>query len=268
VPAAGLVWLRPEGPPAVGGDFAGGDFAGGVLTGGNFAGGDFAGGNFAGGVLAGGDFAGGLLAGGDFAGGLLAGGDFAGGLLAGGDFAGGLLAGGLLGGLLAGGLLGGLLAGGLLGGLLAGGLLGGLLAGGLLGGLLAGGLLGGGLLGGLLRVLQVGVVMVSVSRVTAPLRARTRPSMVTPVVTVMSVKARMLPRNVEPVPRVAELPTCQNTLQAWAPLVSSTRLAEPVVSVDPAWNTNAAFGFPPASRVRAPLSAREEPDRYTPAVSV
>jgi len=160
VPAAGLVWLKPEGPPAVGGDFAGG-------------------------------------------------------ALAGGDFAGGLLAGGLLGGLLAGGLL----AGGLLGGLLAGGLLGG----GLLGGLLAGGLLGGGLLGGLLRVLQVGVVMVSVSRVTAPLRARTRPSMVTPVVTLMEVRARMLPRNTEAVPRVAELPTCQNTWQAWAPLGPATK---------------------------------------------
>jgi len=237
VPAAGLVWLKPEGPPAVGGDFAGGDFAGGVLPGGDFAGGALPGGDFAGGALPGGDFAGGALPGGDFAGGALAGGDFAGGALAGGDFAGGLLAGGLL-------------------------------AGGLLGGLLAGGLLGGGLLGGLLRVLQVGVVMVSVSRVTAPLRARTRPSMVTPVVTLMEVRARMLPRNTEAVPRVAELPTCQNTWQAWAPLVRVTRLAEAVLRVEPAWKTKTASGLPPASRVRSPVNPSVEADRYTPAVRV
>src|SRR5438270_6767487 len=56
---------------------------------------------------------------------------------------------------------------------------------------------------------QLGLVMVLVSRVTAPLRASVRPSTVAPVVTVMEVNARMLPRNVEPVPSVAELPICQ-----------------------------------------------------------
>jgi hypothetical protein len=43
--------------------------------------------------------------------------------------------------------------------------------------------------------------------------------MVSPVVTVIDCRARMLPRKMEPVPSVAELPTCQNTLQAWAPLM-------------------------------------------------
>ena len=56
---------------------------------------------------------------------------------------------------------------------------------------------------------QVGRAIVSVSSVTAPLRASTRPSTVTPVVTVMLVRARIVPRNVDAVPSVAELPTCQ-----------------------------------------------------------
>ena len=59
-----------------------------------------------------------------------------------------------------------------------------------------------------------GFVMVSVSSVTAAVRANTRPSTVAPVVTVMEANARMLPLNTEPVPRVAELPTCQKTLEA------------------------------------------------------
>ena len=56
---------------------------------------------------------------------------------------------------------------------------------------------------------QAGRVIVLVSSVTAPLRARTRPSTVAAVVRVMEVSARIEPRNAEPVPSVAELPTCQ-----------------------------------------------------------
>ena len=92
---------------------------------------------------------------------------------------------------------------------------------------------------------QRDVVIVSVSSVTAPLRASTRPSTVTPVVTVMLVRAMIVPRKVEPVPSVAELPICQNTLQAWAPLIRLTQLPEAVVSVEPAWKTKTAFGLPP-----------------------
>ena len=51
---------------------------------------------------------------------------------------------------------------------------------------------------------QMAVVMVSVSRVTVPVRARARPKSWTPVVTVIEVSARMEPWNVEPVPSVAE----------------------------------------------------------------
>ncbi len=81
---------------------------------------------------------------------------------------------------------------------------------------------------------HVGVVMVLSSRLTWPFRANTRPSTVVPVCTDAEVKAKMLPTKVELVPRVAELPTCQNTLQASAPPVSLTVLLEAVIRVDPA----------------------------------
>ena len=59
-------------------------------------------------------------------------------------------------------------------------------------------------------------------------------------------------------PSVAELPTCQKTLQAWAPLIRLTELAEAVVSVEPAWKTKTAFGSPPAFSVSAPVSPIDE----------
>jgi hypothetical protein len=74
----------------------------------------------------------------------------------------------------------------------------------------------------------------------------------------MLVNARMVPRKVEPVPRVAELPTCQKTLQDWAPLIRLTWLAEAVMSVEPAWKTQTALESPWASSVSAPVSPIEE----------
>jgi hypothetical protein len=103
-------------------------------------------------------------------------------------------------------------------------------------------------------------VMVLVSNVTAAFRASTRPSTVAPVVTVIDVKARIDPLKLEAVPRVAELPTCQKTLQAWAPLTRFTLLADAVVSVEPAWKMNTAFASPWASSVRAPVSPSEDAD--------
>ena len=63
-------------------------------------------------------------------------------------------------------------------------------------------------------VAQFAAVIVLSSRVTAPVRASARPSMLAPVVTVIDCWARMLPTKVVFVPSVAELPTCQKTLQA------------------------------------------------------
>ena len=71
-------------------------------------------------------------------------------------------------------------------------------------------------------VAQNGRVMTSLSRDTAPLRARSRPSMVTPDVAVIDVSAKIEPTNDEPVPSVAELPTIQKMWQDCASLVRTT----------------------------------------------
>ena len=116
-------------------------------------------------------------------------------------------------------------------------------------------------------VVHLGAAILSVSRVTDPLRARARPWMVSPVCTVIDVRARMLPAKVEFVPSVAELPTCQKTLQARAPFVRTTELAESVVSVDGAWKIQTAFGSPCAFRVSAPETSSDEEALYTPGTS-
>jgi hypothetical protein len=54
----------------------------------------------------------------------------------------------------------------------------------------------------------------------------------------MEEKARMFPEKEEPVPRVAELPTCQKTLAGWAPLIRATVLPVAVVSAVPIWKIN------------------------------
>jgi hypothetical protein len=79
-------------------------------------------------------------------------------------------------------------------------------------------------------------------RVTAPFRASARPVTVVPFCTVIDVSAMMVPTKVVPVPRVAELPTCQNTLHGSAPLVRATVLFEAVIRVDPAWKIHTELG--------------------------
>ena len=86
----------------------------------------------------------------------------------------------------------------------------------------------------------VGGRMMLLSSVSAPLRARARPPLrppptpiVAPVVSVMLVSAIRFPWNEVAVPRVAELVTCQNTLQELVKPLRTTRDALAVVSVDP-----------------------------------
>jgi hypothetical protein len=107
-------------------------------------------------------------------------------------------------------------------------------------------------------MLQAGTVMASSSRLTAPLRASTRPMMVSPVCTVIDVRARTVPAKVELVAMVAELPTCQKTLHAWAPLARTIVVPVSVIRVDPAWKMKTAFWSPPASRVSEPPTANED----------
>jgi hypothetical protein len=64
---------------------------------------------------------------------------------------------------------------------------------------------------------QVGPEITLPSRVTPPFRTSARPFNEAPVFIEMDVRARMLPTNDAVVPRVAELPTCQMTLQGWTP---------------------------------------------------
>jgi hypothetical protein len=210
---------------------------------------------------------GGTVLGGLVVGGLVVGGLVVGGLVVGGLVVGGLVVGGLVvGGLVVGGLVvGGLVVGGLVvGGLVVGGAVvgdgGGVVGGAVVGGAVVGGLVvGGEVVGDDVEVgVQVGTVMLSSSRVTSPLRASARPEIVSPVVTVIDVRARMVPVKVDPVPRVAELPTCQKTLQAWAPLLRITVLAESVRSIDPTWKMKTAFGSFCASRVSAPLTSSDD----------
>jgi len=97
------------------------------------------------------------------------------------------------------------------------------------------------------------LAITSVSSVTAPLWASVRPCTVTPVVTVIDVRAKMTPVNAEPVPSVAELETCQKTLHGLALLIRRTELADAVVSVEPSWNTKTASGLPAPLSVRMPV---------------
>jgi hypothetical protein len=103
---------------------------------------------------------------------------------------------------------------------------------------------------------QTGLVTVFESNVTEPLRAISRPWTVAFVLAVIDVNASTVPTKVEPTPSVAELPTCQKTLQGWPPLMTITLLFTAVMRVDPAWKIHTAPGSPWASRVRVPVIAK------------
>ena len=77
--------------------------------------------------------------------------------------------------------------------------------------------------------------------VTAPVRARSRPRTVTPVPSEMEACAKIVPTNTDDVFSVAELPTCQNTLQRLAPLIKVTELYVAATSVDGIWKINTLF---------------------------
>ena len=68
------------------------------------------------------------------------------------------------------------------------------------------------------------------------------------------VSARMFPANAVVVPRVAELPTCQNTLQSPPPLMTRTDELLAVVSVLAILKMKTAEEFPWALSVRVPVS--------------
>jgi len=93
-----------------------------------------------------------------------------------------------------------------------------------------------------------------VSNVTAPFLARALPMIFVPVVTVMLVRARMFPLNMVLVPKVADFPICQKTLQGLPPLVMITDDALAVVSVLAIWKIQTALGLPCAFKVNFPVN--------------
>jgi hypothetical protein len=96
-------------------------------------------------------------------------------------------------------------------------------------------------------------LIVLLSRVTAPVWARARPFTVAPEVIVIEVRAMIVPANVDPVASVAELVTCQKTLQGLAPLMSTTRLDDDVMNVEVALKIQTEPGSFWPSSVRVPV---------------
>ena len=82
------------------------------------------------------------------------------------------------------------------------------------------------------------------SSVTAAFRAKRAPELLALVFRVMLSSAKMFPPKAVVEPSVAELPTCQNALQAVAPPKKRTREPLAVVSVLPIWKTQTAPAGP------------------------
>ena len=96
------------------------------------------------------------------------------------------------------------------------------------------------------------------SSVTAPLRASALPDNLALVSRVMLVRAITVPMKFVPVPRVAELPTCQKTSHRCAPLMSATVESLAVVMVLPMRKIKTESGLPSAFRVSVPVMAAED----------
>jgi hypothetical protein len=86
------------------------------------------------------------------------------------------------------------------------------------------------------------ILIMLLSRVTASFNANNPPSDTAPVLRVMDVDAKIFPTKSVPVPNVAELPTCQKTLQGLAPFTNTTAEFEAVMRVDPIWKTQTLLG--------------------------
>jgi hypothetical protein len=103
-------------------------------------------------------------------------------------------------------------------------------------------------------VMHASLTIVLVFRVTAPFRANSWPWTLAPFFALIEMSASTDPTKEELVPKDADVPTCQKTLQAWAPPVKIIELAVAVVSVDAVLKINTALGSPPALRVKVPVT--------------
>ena len=109
------------------------------------------------------------------------------------------------------------------------------------------------LLGAAGAPLHVDVTKVSLIIVTVPFRASALPLTVTPFASVMDVRARIVPTKEDPDPRLAELVTCQKTLQGLPPLTKLTELDDAVTRSDVAWKIQTEFGSFWPSSVSVPV---------------
>ena len=90
----------------------------------------------------------------------------------------------------------------------------------------------------------VGITTLLAASVTAPIRAKALPFSAAPVLRVIDWFAMIVPLNVEVVPSVAELPTCQKTFVDFAPPLRITDRPDVVVRVDATWKMKTAFASP------------------------
>ena len=102
-----------------------------------------------------------------------------------------------------------------------------------------------------------GTVMALASKATWPIRASARPSSVALVTIVIDCAAIMVPLKPELPPIVAELPTYQKTLAAWAPPLRMTWRPVVVTRVDTIWKIQTAFASPASVRSPDDISSEE-----------
>lgn len=108
---------------------------------------------------------------------------------------------------------------------------------------------------------HTGRMIVLPSSVTSPFRASKRPLIVAPCAAVMLVKARIVPLMLELVPIVAELRTCQKTLQACAPPANRTLLELAKTRSLVAWKIQTELALPSSVRVPVRLAVVALPNR-------
>ena len=108
---------------------------------------------------------------------------------------------------------------------------------------------------------HVELVIVLLLSDTRPVWASTRPWTVAAEFTVMLVSAMIVPTNDELLPSVAELPTCQNTLQACAPPESVIVFDVAVTRSEVAWKTHTELASPVSVRLPIKLAVVPWPKR-------
>jgi len=114
--------------------------------------------------------------------------------------------------------------------------------------------------GGVTAAMHVSVLITLLSKVTAAVWAKTRPSKVAPVSIVIAVSANTLPLNEVVEPRVTELTALHQISQALPPVTDEPGEVS-IVDADLKIQT------PVPLRVRFPVSMNEPVEQYVPATS-